>query len=196
MIDQIYKLGLDFSKLYPNYFQTNFEMALQKSKEGPKEGPHNQSLKNAIKHLRTIERITQYKDIVEATGYDKSTVSEYARGIVKASAEFETEFEKGFGINLKDYQTPKEGNYNLSTVGVNVTLQDYIDLLNRENDRLFTLLNSTLGRIHEDSHTTLAYQKAWVRYEAERSSGGNKEKEDEIRYKMSKLVDDELQNDE
>lgn len=174
-------------------------MALQKIKanvkEGPKEGPHNQSLKNAITYLKSIKKIKYDKDIVKETGYHKSTVSEYVRGIEKASEEFEKEFEKKFGISLEDFAIAKEGNYKLSSAGVNITLQDYIDVLNRENERLFAILNSTLIRISDDSHTGLAYQKAWVKYEAERSSGGDKQKEDEIRYKMSKLVDDELKND-
>lgn len=175
-------------------------MALQKTKDtpkkGPKEGPHNQSLKNAITYLKSIKRIIYDKDIAEVTGYNKSTVSEYVRGIEKASSDFEDEFERKFGISLEDYETPQTGNYKLSTAGLNITLQDYIDLLHRENDRLFTILNSTLGRIHDDSHTALAYQKAWVKYEAERASNGNKQKEAEIIYKMSKLVDDELQDDD
>src|SRR5689334_8475785 len=95
---RIYKLSLDLSKLNPNYFQTFFEMELQKSKKGPKEGPHNQALKNAIKHLRSIDRIRNDKTIVDKTGYHKSTVSEYVRGIEPASQDFLTEFENKFGI--------------------------------------------------------------------------------------------------
>lgn len=175
-------------------------MGLQKTnegvKKGPKEGPHNQSLKNAITYLKSIKRIVYDKDIAEETGYNKSTVSEYVRGIEKASSDFEDEFEKKFGISLDDYENPQTGNYKLSTAGLNITLQDYIDLLKTTNERLFNIVNSTLGRIGDDSHTSLAYQKAWVRYEAERSSGGDKQKEAEIRYKMSKLVDDELQTDD
>jgi hypothetical protein len=171
-------------------------MALQKTKEGPKEGPHNQSLKNAIKYLRSIGDIDQAKDIVDRTKYHKSTVSEYIRGIEPASSDFEKEFEKQFGISLEDFKEErKDNNYKLSTKGVNITLQDYINLLHRQNDQLYSLLNSTLGRIHDDTHTSLAYQKAWVRYEAERMSEGDNQKEAEIRYKMSKLVDDELKTD-
>jgi transcriptional regulator with XRE-family HTH domain len=197
--EQIYKLSLEKSKLYPNYFQSLFEMSLQKSKEGP----FNQSLKNAIKHLKSIGLITQYKDIVTKTGYDKSTVSEYVRGLVKVSPEFEGEFEKKFGVSLKDYNSPKEGNYTLNPTGVNVTLQDYINIqelrikeLSQDKEWFKSIINSTLGRIHDDTHTALAYQKAWVKFEAERSSEGNKRIENELRYKMSKLVDDELKNDD
>jgi hypothetical protein len=196
MIYQIYQTSLEFSKLKPNSFQTIFEMTLQKDREGPKRGPHNQRLKNAIKHLKAIGKIKfENKDISDKTEYDKSTVSEYIRGIEPASEAFEKEFEKKFGVSLEDFDTFDETNPRLSTKGVNITLQDYIDLLHRENDRLFTLLNSTLGRIHDDSRASLAYQKAWVKYEAERSSGGDKQKEDQIKYKMSKLVDDELKNE-
>lgn len=196
LIDQIYELSSEISKLCTNFFQTIFEMSLQKTKDGRKEGPFNKSLKNAIMHLKSIEKIKQDKDIAEGTGYNKSTVSEYIRGIVKASSEFESEFEKKFEVSLNDYNSPNEDNYKLSSSGLNITLKDYIDLLHRENDRLFTILNSALGRIHEDSHTSLAYQKAWVRYEAERAADGDKQKEAAIIYKMSKLVDDELMGDD
>lgn len=175
-------------------------MALQKTKgqvkEGPKEGPHNQSLKNAIIHLKSIGRIKFDKDIATETEYNKSTVSEYVHGIVKASKDFEDEFEKKFGISLEDYENPQTGNYRLSTKGLNITLQDYIDLLKTTNEKLFTIINSTLGQIHEDSRYSLAYQKSWVRYEAEKVSNGNKEREEEIIYKMNRLVDDEIKSGE
>lgn len=71
-----------------------------------------------------------------------------------------------------------------------------IEKIEKSKDELFQILNSALNQIHEDTHTALAYQKAWVRYEAERSSEGDKQKENEIRYKMSTLVDDILAGDE
>lgn len=67
-----------------------------------------------------------------------------------------------------------------------------IEKIEKSKDELFHILNSALGQIHDETHAALAYQKAWVRYEAERASGGDKQKENEIRYKMSTLVDDEL----
>lgn len=189
---------MEFSKLIQTIFQTIFEMELQKSKDGPKTGPHNQPLKNAIKHLKSEGLIRfENKDVAERTGYDKSTVSEYIRGIEPASPTFQKEFEEKFGICLEDFiEEDNSSNQRLSAKGVNITLQDYINLLHRENDRLFTLLNSTLVQIHDDTRYALAYQKAWVKYEAERSAGGNKKQEAEIRYKMSKLVDDEIHGED
>jgi len=86
-------------------------------------------------------------------------------------------------------------NQQLPLGNVNITLADYIDLLKTTNERLFNIVSSTLNRIHGDTQTSLAYQKAWVKYDAERSAAGDKQIEAELRYKMSRLVDDELKND-
>lgn len=75
---------------------------------------------------------------------------------------------------------------------VTVTLKDYIDLLKYTNDRLFATLNSTLGQIHNDQQVALAYQKAWVEYEAEKESAGDESKKKKLMYKMGKLVDGKL----
>lgn len=77
---------------------------------------------------------------------------------------------------------------------VNITLKDYIDLLKYTNERLFATLNSTLGQIHSDQQVALAYQKAWVEYEAERASEGDESKKKKIMYKMSKLVDGKMKD--
>lgn len=74
--------------------------------------------------------------------------------------------------------------------------QARIDELNKHKDDLLQIINSTLNQIHDDSRAALAYQKAWVKYEAEKVAKGNKQTEDQLRYKMSKLVDDELQGGE
>jgi len=67
--------------------------------------------------------------------------------------------------------------------------------LKTTNDKLLYILSSTLGQIHEDSRYSVAYQKAWVKYEAERVSGGDKQKEAEVNYKLNKLVDDVIENE-
>lgn len=173
-------------------------MSLQKTSDGPKMGPHNQRLKNAIKHLKSTDILKkETKEIAEITGYNKSTVSEYIRGIEPASSTFEKEFENKFGISLENFANVADDNTQiLGTKGVKVTLQDYIDLLKDTNDKLFAIVNSTLSQIHEDSRYSVAYQKAWVKYEAERSSGGDKQKEAEVNYKLNKLVDDVIENDD
>lgn len=138
-------------------------------------------------------------EITKKTGLSKGQVSQVLSRKLSPSEQLITKFYKGFNIVPND-KNSKKGNpspsHYLDNSDVKITLQDYINLLHRENERLFTILNSALGRISEDSHTGLAYQKAWVKYEAERASGGDKQKEAEIRYKMSKLVDDELRIDD
>lgn len=79
---------------------------------------------------------------------------------------------------------------------LNEEKQARIDELNKHKDDLLQIINSTLNQIHDDSRAALAYQKAWVKYEAEKVAKGNKQTEAQLRYKMSKLVDDELQGGE
>jgi len=133
-------------------------------------------------------------------GEDMGNISKMLKGKKTITDNFFTSFTEKFPEkkNTSEEKNIEQeaANYILPAGNVKITLSDYIELLQTTNERLFAIINSTLGRIYDDSHTALAYQKAWVKYEAERSAGGDKDKEDEIRYKMSKLVDDELQGDE
>lgn len=157
--------------------------------------------------LRIIKnRINQYNirfpvaTLNKEIGEDMGNISKMLKGKKTITDNFFTSFNEKFPEKKKsseELKAEKESNNYILPVGnVNITLADYIELLQTTNERLFAIINSTLGRIYDDSHTALAYQKAWVKYEAERASRGNKDKEAEIRYKMSKLVDDELQSDE
>lgn len=90
----------------------------------------------------------------------------------------------------------------LPAEGVEITLQDYLELqkemidrLSEDKERLFTLLNSSLVRISDDQQIALAYQKAWVEYEAEKSAKGDPKKKREIISHMGKLVDGKLMGD-
>lgn len=123
-------------------------------------------------------------------GYSKGYVSDVINRKKEPSEDFLKAFYKKFSNSSQ--RSSEVDNYVLPLGEVKVTLKDYIDLLKNTNDKLLTILSSTLGEIHEDSRYALAYQKAWVKYEAEKVSGGNRKKEAEIRYKMSKLVDDEI----
>ena len=166
----------------------------------------------AVEYLKTkadkptndgVSRLLRYNTdsyISDVIGKSKAITPPLLKRMVEFSINPEW-IESGKGEMIM-HHAPKNGQA-LDASSVKVTLQDYIDKqeeriqeLKRDKDLLYQIINSTLGRIYDDSHTALAYQKAWVKYEAERSSGGNKEKEDEIRYKMSKLVDDELESDE
>lgn len=157
--------------------------------------------------LRIIKnRINQYNirfpvaTLNKEIGEDMGNISKMLKGKKTITDKFLTSFNEKFPEKHKsseELKTEQESsNYTLPAGNVKITLDDYIELLQTTNERLFAIINSTLGRISDDSHTALAYQKAWVKYEAERSAGGDKDKEAEIRYKMSKLVDDELQGGE
>jgi vacuolar-type H+-ATPase subunit E/Vma4 len=73
--------------------------------------------------------------------------------------------------------------------------QARIDELKNDKEELTKMLNSVLGRIHSDQQIALAYQKAWVDYEAEKAAKGDQKRKKEIMYKMNKLVDGILQGD-
>jgi hypothetical protein len=158
---------------------------------------HNKELISAVEDLRKRKIIRQDNDIVEKTGYSKSTVSGYISGNVKASSKFINEFENQFKIRLIDYADSANGQQKPSDplTGAHVTLQDYITLLKDYNEKLFYLLSSNLGNLKEGQRTMIAYQKAWVDYAAELESKGDPDKKAEIRYKMNKSVDDILSND-
>jgi transcriptional regulator with XRE-family HTH domain len=63
------------------------------------------------------------------------------------------------------------------------------------NDRLMALLESNLGMLHIEARIGLAYQKAWVEYEAEKASGGDKKKKKEILDRMDRLIREKIQVD-
>ena len=64
----------------------------------------------------------------------------------------------------------------------------FIEQLEKENDRLFRLLETNLTGISMTATTTLAYQKAWVDYIADYHAQGDPKKKDAIMMKMGKLV--------
>lgn len=99
---------------------------------------------------------------------------------------------KSSGLSKETITARNQGEQYLSAEGVNITLADYINLLHRENDRLYALLNSSLVRISDDQQIALAYQKAWVEYEAEKAAKGDPKKKREIISHMGKLVDGKL----
>lgn len=154
---------------------------------------HNKELVAAVEDLRNRKIIKQDADIVEKMGYSKSTVSGYIGGNVKASKKFLKKFENSFGVLLTDYKngdTPLNGQQKPSDplTGAHVTLQDYIDDLKRDKATLYALANSILDQIKLDTKATLAYQMAWVEYEAERAAKGDEQLKLELIHKMNTLV--------
>lgn len=90
----------------------------------------------------------------------------------------------------------------LTATGVNITLQDYLNLqkqmiqqLNEDKEKLYTIINSGLAKISDDQQYGLAYQKAWVDWVAEMESKGDPKKKKEIKVKMGKLVGEFLVTD-
>jgi hypothetical protein len=73
--------------------------------------------------------------------------------------------------------------------------QARIDELSKDKEDLMGMLNSALGKIYASQQIALAYQKAWVDYEAEKVAKGDHNKKKELMYKMGKLVDGMIEND-
>lgn len=122
---------------------------------------HNKELISAVEDLRKRKIIRQDNDIVEKTGYSKSTVSGYISGNVKASSKFINEFENQFKIRLIDYADSANGRQKPTDplTGAHVTLQDHIDLLKDYNEKLFALLSSNLGSLKEGQQELLSNLK-------------------------------------
>lgn len=64
-----------------------------------------------------------------------------------------------------------------------------------QNDRLMALLESNLNMLHTEVRVGLAYQKAWVEYEAEKVGKGNEAKQQEVLDKMNRLVRSKIKVD-
>lgn len=147
---------------------------------------------NEDKRLEILQnRINQYDIrfpvavLVEKTGYDKGYISALLKGKKPISDNFWSIFDKSFPD--KNAAAPPTPATTLLT-GAHITLQDYINELKDSRDRWYSLVNSMLGHIEKDTKAVLAHQKAWVEYEAEKASGGDDDKRDEIMNKMGKLV--------
>lgn len=64
-----------------------------------------------------------------------------------------------------------------------------------QNDRLMALLESNLNMLHTEVRVGLAYQKAWVEYEAEKAAQGDEKKQQEVLDKMGRLVRSKIKVD-
>lgn len=62
-------------------------------------------LQSAIQYLYGQGTIKKDKDIADATGYNKATVSSYVSGRTKPSRDFIAAFQKAFGVRLEDFKT-------------------------------------------------------------------------------------------
>lgn len=153
-------------------------------------------------------RINEYgirfpvSQIADDTGFDKGNVSSMLKGKKPISDNFWTKFQEVYPP--KDLLIlPHHGKKSLPADDIDITLQDYLDLqkqmiqqLNEDKEKLYGIINSGLAKISKDQQYALAYQKAWVDREAEKESGGDKQKKNQIKAKMGKLVDGFLPPDE
>jgi hypothetical protein len=115
--------------------------------EGYKEGPYNQDLKNAIRWLKGQGIIDKDKDIVEKTGYGKSTVSGYAKGRIEASPDFRTKFEEVFKLQLKSFQ-------NFHIIDSNMVQEPIVEYKTKSvQDKYVELLEKTLNEKEADLKT-------------------------------------------
>lgn len=136
-------------------------------------------------------RINQYDmrfpvaTIVKATGLNKGYVSAVINGKKPISDNFWDTFNEKFPEkpSANGQQKPTD-----ILIGAHVTLQDYIDDLRRDKATLYALANSILDQIKLDTKTALAYQMAWVDYEAERAAKGDEHLKLELIHKMNTLV--------
>lgn len=69
----------------------------------------NPLLSKAVQYLYGQGIISKDKDVADKLGYNKTTVSSYINGKVKASDKFNKEFERQFNVVLSDF---KEGGKN------------------------------------------------------------------------------------
>lgn len=136
-------------------------------------------------------------ELAKKLHFSKGYVSDVLNKKKEPSEDFIQTFYKKFSNSSQS--STENDNYALPMGGVQLTLQDYLNMqeqriteLRRDKDLLYQMLNSTLGQIHSDQQVAIAYQKAWVEYEAERVSEGDESKKKKIMYKMGKLVDGKL----
>jgi hypothetical protein len=165
---------------------------------------HTAKIERFYADLEALDLKAPVADISRKTGESKGNVSKIVRRLKEPSDSFLERFYKSY-LNVSHetgHGTQVAGAVILGSQGVSVTLQDYLELqkemitrLSEDKERLFSLLNSSLVRISDDQQIALAYQKAWVEYEAEKSAKGDPKKKREIISHMGKLVDGKLMGD-
>lgn len=161
---------------------------------------------NQGERLKIIQdRINQYDirfpnaELSEKLNVDAGNISNMLNGKKPISDNFFTSFIDAYPEKKKNEEESKPI---LNSDNVSISLQDFINLqeqrikeLTADKEWFKSIINSALMKISIDQQFVLAYQKAWVDYEAEKMAGDDQAKKKEIMYKMNKLVDDKIQND-
>lgn len=154
---------------------------------------HNQELINAVADLYNRKIISKDKDIAEATGYSKSTVSGYISGNVKASEDFLKEFENKFGIKVTSYS--KNGGVGMRDTPppyIQVSWQDYLKLIHFSLEQLMAGQNEIL----KQQAKTRAEVRGYGKYHLVKDAKGSREKFDKLLLEVDKLVNDDLREDD
>lgn len=167
----------------------------------------NRELLNIIEQIKRGEN-TDLTEIARSIGRNRSSLSKFIndeeeRPVTKSLLrDFMNVYPTYFNGGNKSNTTEMPPGNTLLTGPTSVTLQDYINKqeerineLRRDKEVLYGIVNSTLMKIAESQVIALAYQKAWVEYEAEKQALGDQRKKEDIMYKMSTLVDDKIKND-
>lgn len=147
------------------------------------------------------QRIYQYDirfpnaELSDKLDVDAGNISNMLNGKKPISDNFFTSF-------ITAYPEKNTNENNLLPNNATVTLADYIRLqderiqeLKKDKEWLQDIVNSSLLKISTDQQYVLAYQKAFVDYEADQVSKGDQKLKEEIKYKMNTLVDGIIQND-
>jgi hypothetical protein len=135
-------------------------------------GPFNKGLQEAVKKLYELGIIKAQVDIVDRTGYGKSTVSEYVNGNKEASPDFIDEFEKVFDLKISR-NTPAKNSNTLAQSARVYSIDDYINKIEEHNLFLQKVIEAGLvdikqsleinfPKMHESQDSAIIYQKAWI----------------------------------
>lgn len=139
-------------------------------------------LKNFIERIKTKTGLSQ-EEISVAAGYAAKSLTQL---ISKGDTldDIHEQLNRVFGHRLKN-----------STYGEKELVGELLDSLKERiqeqkemNEKLSTIIQVNLTSILTDTKVSLAYQKAWVEFVAEKDSRGNPAKKEAIILKMGKLI--------
>lgn len=155
-------------------------------------------LKTLIEAIAFDTSQTQ-EQIAIGMGYGKNYISEMLSPTGKITSKFITALKSKYPKFLHNPKNPvheiemeKQPDRGL----LSELLTSYKDRIQEQkemNDKLTGVINISLNTIVQDTRVSLAYQKAWVDYVAEKDAGGNTSKKEAIVIKMGKLIASKLQ---
>jgi hypothetical protein len=109
-------------------------------------------LRRAVEWLKKEGRINRDNDLATMFQLDKSTISTYLNGV--PGIDFRLQFEKKFGISLKDFEKPKDGELAAGEPESSYGNQDQaILLLSESNRRLSEIIIKQTDVHYEEART-------------------------------------------